>query len=82
MDLTQADLGRRLGVTRSAVNAWEMGVAVPATKYLVALVELFNVSADYLLGIDHSRTMDVSGLDNADIALLHTVAERLRKKDV
>ena len=28
-DLTQSDLARKLGITRSSVNAWEMGISVP-----------------------------------------------------
>ena len=34
--LTQAELSKRLGITRSSVNAWEMGISVPSTQYLVA----------------------------------------------
>ncbi|MDY4231508.1 MAG: helix-turn-helix transcriptional regulator [Candidatus Faecousia sp.] len=33
--LTQAELAKRLGVTRSSVNAWELGISVPSTQYLV-----------------------------------------------
>lgn len=43
---SQAQLAKRLDVTRSSVNAWEMGFSMPTTQYVVALAKLFHVSAD------------------------------------
>ena len=33
--MTQTALAKKLGITRSSVNAWEMGISVPSTQYLV-----------------------------------------------
>ena len=30
--LTQTELAKKLNITRSCVNAWEMGISVPATR--------------------------------------------------
>ena len=30
--LSQAALAKKIGVTRSAVNAWEMGLSIPTTQ--------------------------------------------------
>lgn len=49
---TQSELAKQLGITRSSVNAWEMGISVPSTQYVVELAHIFKVSADYLLGVD------------------------------
>ena len=35
--MTQAELAKQLGITRSSVNAWEMGISVPSTQYIVEL---------------------------------------------
>ena len=35
--LTQSDLAKRLNITRSSVNAWEMGISIPSTQYIVEL---------------------------------------------
>ena len=45
--VSQAALARRVGVTRSAVNAWEMGLSIPTTQYVAELAQFFRVSADY-----------------------------------
>ena len=46
---TQSELAKQLGITRSSVNAWELGISVPSTQYLVELAALFKVSTDCLL---------------------------------
>lgn len=78
--MTQADVARKLNVTRSSVNAWELGISVPSTVLLVELAQLFDVSTDYLLGIDSTSTLDVSGLSDDDVRILHDLAQHLRAK--
>lgn len=54
-NLTQSALAKKLNVTRSSVNAWEMGISVPSTALLVDIAKLFHVSTDYLLGITYCK---------------------------
>lgn len=79
--LTQADLAKRLGITRSSVNAWEMGISVPSTQYIVDLSNIFGVSTDYLLGVDASASIRISGLTEGDIQILYSLVEHLRSKN-
>lgn len=79
-DITQAELARKLGVTRSCVNAWEMGISVPSTQYLVELAEFFKVSTDYLLGLNTSATISVAGLTDKDIQFVNSVVGYLRTR--
>lgn len=79
--LTQMDLARQLGITRSSVNAWEMGISVPSTQYIVELSHIFRVSTDHLLCVDTSATIDVSGLTAQDIQLIHSIVAHLRNKE-
>lgn len=76
--ITQSELAKHLSITRSSVNAWEMGISVPSTQYLVLLAEFFSVSADYLLGINATSTVNVSGLNDEDIELVNSLVEHLR----
>ncbi|WP_317853810.1 helix-turn-helix transcriptional regulator [Chakrabartyella piscis] len=78
-NMTQASLAKTLGITRSSVNAWEMGISVPSTQYIVELSTLFGISTDYLLDISKTVTMDVSGLNNEDIEILYILKEHLKK---
>lgn len=78
--LTQTDLAKKLGITRSGVNAWEMGISVPSTQYIVELANLFKVSTDYLLGMKSTVTINAEGLSESDVQLLNTIAAHLRNK--
>ena len=77
--LTQADLARQMGLTRSSVNAWEMGLSVPSTQYIVELAKTFHVSTDYLLGIEGAASISVEGLSEKKVALVVELVECLRK---
>ena len=78
--LSQAELARQLGITRSSVNAWEVGISVPSTQYIVDLAGVFDISTDYLLGVDSSSTVSVAGLTDSDILLVHSIIEHLKNK--
>ena len=68
--ITQAELARKLGLTRSSVNSWEMGLSVPSTQYVIELAKLFDVSTDYLLGLEQGATISVEGLSDKEVSVL------------
>ena len=68
--MSQADLAKKLDVTRSSVNAWESGLSTPTTQYIVALARLFHVSADYLLGMDGELRICLSGYSPEEVKLI------------
>ena len=76
---TQAELARRLSITRNGVNSWEQGLSMPSPACLVDLAKLFSVSTDYLLGVERLESVNVTGLNEEDIALLAQLADRLRE---
>ncbi len=78
---TQSALAKILGITRSSVNAWEMGISVPSTQYVVELSSLFKVSTDYLLCVDKTISVSLDGLSQEDIQLVHSIVNHLRNKN-
>ena len=77
-NMTQSDLAKQLGITRSSVNAWEMGISVPSTQYIVELAHIFHVSTDYLLGVNTTSTISVVGLSDKDVELLNIIISHLK----
>lgn len=49
-NLSQEDVAKKLGVSKSAVSQWERGVKQPKNEMRQALCDLFNVNLDYLNG--------------------------------
>ena len=75
--MTQAELARRLSITRASVNAWEMGISAPSTQYIVELAGIFHISTDYLLDVD--RSASIAGLTEADVRIVYALVEHLRR---
>ncbi len=48
--LSQAELAKRLRVSRQSVSKWENGAAIPTTENLRYLSELYGVSLECLFG--------------------------------
>ncbi len=81
--LTQKELATKVGVTKSVISYYELSERTPSPEILIKLANIFHVSTDYLLGIDSKSisSLDLSGLDKEDVALLQYTAEVLRKKN-
>ena len=78
--MTQAELARRLDITRSSVNAWEMGIIIPSTAMVVELAKLFSVTSDYLLGLEDEMSIRTDGLSDKERAAVLSVVECLKDK--
>ena len=46
------ELANKLETKEEVVQAWEDSLSLPSDKFLKKLSELYNVSEDYLLGLD------------------------------
>ena len=50
LGLTQADLAKKIGVTKQAITTYETGIREPSFKNLIKLSRVLNVTTDWLLG--------------------------------
>lgn len=59
--LTQTELAELMGYKNyTTITKWESGSSLPRGKELKALSNLFNVSADYLLGLDTTDNKNIN----------------------
>ncbi|MGN0706937.1 MAG: helix-turn-helix transcriptional regulator [Faecalibacterium sp.] len=68
--LSQAQLAKKLDVTRSSVNAWEMGLSTPTTQYVVDMARLFHVSTDHILGMESEMTLSLRGYTDEEVSII------------
>ena len=71
--LSQEQLGKKVGRSKSVICSYESNVKIPPLSILVQLAVIFNVSLDYLVGIDKSEMVSVNGLSQPQKELLHTL---------
>lgn len=50
-EMSQAQLAERLGVAIATVSAYEQDRTLPSVTILIKICRIFDVSADYLLGL-------------------------------
>ena len=50
--LTQTDLAKILHVSQDTISLWELDKSLPDVKAVVEICKLFDVSSDYLLGLE------------------------------
>ncbi|MBQ2873364.1 MAG: helix-turn-helix transcriptional regulator [Bacilli bacterium] len=63
--MSQEDLGKLLGVTKVSVSGYENGNRVPSLDVLNQILDVFGVSADYLMG----RELNVVCEDDTSISM-------------
>ncbi len=63
--LTQEDFAQKIGYTRTAISAWEIGRNEPSNADTVKIADFFGVSTDYLLGKSDIRNPEE--IDNSKI---------------
>ncbi len=80
MGMTQTDLANRLGISRNAVNAWEMSTSTPTLDNVVEMSRIFHVSTDYLLSLSDQISVDISALDSTERELVLKLVDCLQEK--
>lgn len=73
-NMTQEQLARRLSLTKSVISAYETDLRLPSYDVLVHIAGIFNVTTDYLLGLERKFEIDLSGLTQQEVdALLELI---------
>lgn len=78
-NMTQAQLAQRLGLTKSVISAYETGLRLPSYDILIHIAQIYNVSTDYLLGLEHKQEIDLSGLTQEEIDALLKLVKAMKR---
>lgn len=77
--LTQQQLADRLNITKSMISAYETNMRLPSLDIIIRLSKIFNVTSDYLLGIETKRTIDISDLSPKQVDLITGLIDELKE---
>lgn len=69
-NLTQQQVADRVNVSKAVISSYELSNRSPSYQTLVKIANLYKVSADYLLGMDERKVIDVTDLTAEQIELL------------
>lgn len=75
--LTQEELSKKLGISRSAVGMYEQGKREPDFEDLENIADFFNVNLGFLLGDDNERSDSVTIIIEKARQLDHDEQQRL-----
>ena len=51
-NIGQVELAKALGVSNGIISLWENGLREPNMSSLIAIAKFFNVSIDFLVGLE------------------------------
>lgn len=85
-NLSQAELAKELGVSRTCVSAWEIGARTPSFKNIISLCKIFDKTPSYFYDADqddHTPNLlfDASILNAKGIKKLSDLYEKLVKDE-
>lgn len=82
--LNQTELAEKLFINKSMISAYEKGTRMPSLDVLMQLTFIFNVSIDYMLGVqrdeveDKQKSIDISGLNDNQIKIIENLIDEFR----
>ena len=79
--MTQKELADKMGLTKAVISYYELQERYPSPEVLVKLSAIFHVSTDYLLGLERTNTVDITGLSDSDVMLVRQLVDSLRQKN-
>lgn len=78
--LTLKQVSELLGVSVSVLSAYEVEDRHPSYHILLKLATLYDVSCDYLIGREKTRTLNVDGLSDREINSLAEIIAIMKEK--
>lgn len=76
--ITQNDIAKALGISRSLIAGWEMGTREPNALEMRNLCMFFSVSSDYICGrTDSCTNMNISKTYDMDMSKLNPLGKRI-----
>lgn len=80
--LTQAQLAKKLHVSKATIIRWENNYKMPGIESLIQLAHLYHITLDYIAGIDKRAEIVIDGLTEHQISLLKSIVREFQSTDL
>ncbi len=77
-NMTQGQLAKKLNLTKSVISAYETDLRLPSYDVLIGISKIYNVSTDFLLGVEKKQEIDLSGLTQEETDALLNLIKAMR----
>ncbi len=78
-NMTQEQLAKKLGLTKSVISAYETDLRMPSYDVLVRIARTFGVTTDFLLGMEQKFEIDLSGLTQEEVDALLNLIKAMKR---
>lgn len=78
-EIPMIKVAKALGISISAVSSYENALKCPSLEVLIGLAEFYNVTTDYLLGLDDRQFINVDGINETQKGLLRGLINEFRR---
>lgn len=76
--LSQVQLANELNVSKQTISNWENNNILPSIEMLVKIAQLFSVTTDYLLELDDRHYVEVTGLNDIQLAHIQQIINDIK----
>ena len=80
--ISQATLGKAMGLSRSAIRNWEVGYTKPCLEDILRLALYFEVTTDFLLCMDGNRTVQLDFLTDRAFMAVSTMIQVIKEDHI
>lgn len=76
--ITQKQLAEAIGLVTASISSYETSGNYPSTEVIIKLCRYFNVSADYMLGLNDTREFNMTDLTDEQYEAVIAVITQFR----
>lgn len=75
---TQVQLAKKLNKSKSSICKYESNEKFPTLETMIDISILFNVSLDYLAGIEKGKSFQINDLTHSQVDIINTLLVEFR----
>lgn len=79
---TQQQLANKIELSKTVISKYENNIQMPTLDTLIKLAAIFNVSMDYITGLEKPQTISLVGLTTEQSEIISVLAKIFQNKGI